>query len=518
MTRAASEWIADYWAKVETLPVLSQVIPGDVLRALPEHPSEIGTHATRTFADSGPASGEWAAIARDLDTIVVPALAHWQHPMFFAYFPSNISTPAIVGDLLAAGLGVQGMLWATSPAATELEMRVLDWMGGAIGLPDAFLFRGGGGGVIDGTASEAAVGTILAAKGRILRTLPREARREAATRLVVYASTQTHSSIQKAAMVAGVALDADDRERVRLIETDAAYAMRPDALDAAIRADLAAGLIPCFVCATVGTTGTTAVDSIEAIAGVIQRARSEGEGGRTASSPTPQPSLPSGRGCWLHIDAAHAGAACVCPEFRHLLRGVEHADSFTFNPHKWLLTNFDCNCLWTRSPRDLTDAMSITPEYLRNAASDAGRVVDYRDWHIPLGRRFRSLKLWLVMRHYGLEGLREHVREGVRLAALFEGLVRTDARFEVVTLRTMNLVCLRLRPRDGEHPAQADARNRTLMESLNASGKMYLSHTVLPAVDGLPPRYVLRMAIGGVRTRESHVREAWRLIGEHAGA
>ncbi len=484
VTAQAASWITTYWDRVEGLPVLSQAKPGDVLRALPQDPPNSGT----------PIDADWSSIARDLDAIVVPALTHWQHPMFFAYFPSNISAPAIVGDLLAAGLGVQGMLWATSPAATELEMRVLDWMGHAIGLPDSFLFRGGGGGVIDGTASEAAVGALLAAKGRILRTLPRDQRREAATRLVLYASTQTHSSIQKAAMVAGIALDADDRERVRLIETDANYAMRPDALAAAINADLAAGLIPCFVCATVGTTGTTAIDPIDAIAAVLRAA----------------PRAP-----WLHIDAAHAGAACICPEFRHLIRGVEHADSFTFNPHKWLLTNFDCNCLWTRHPRDLTDAMSITPEYLRNAASDAGRVVDYRDWHIPLGRRFRSLKLWLVMRHYGLEGLQAHVRDGIHLASLFEQLVHADARFEIVTPRTMNLVCLRLRPQSGEAPAQTDARNRALLESLNASGKMYLSHTVLPAVDAFPPRYVLRMAIGGVRTKEPHVREACRLLREH---
>ncbi|GJQ30754.1 MAG: pyridoxal-dependent decarboxylase [Phycisphaerae bacterium] len=495
----AAAWVEAYWEKVASLPVRSRVKPGDVLRALPEHPPTTG-------------EADWGAIDRDLDAIVLPGLTHWQHPMFFAYFPSNISPAAIMGDVLSAGMGVQGMLWATSPACTEVEMRVLDWMGEALGLPQAFLFRGGGGGVIDGTASEAAVGALLAAKGRVLRALPREARREAATRLVVYASTQAHSSIQKAAMVAGIALDADDHDRVRLIETDAVYAMRPDQLAEAMRADLAAGLRPCFVCASVGTTGSTAIDPVGEIARVMREVPNDG------ASPTHQPP-PSGRegSVWLHVDAAHAGAACVCPEFRRLIAGVEHADSFTFNPHKWLLTNFDCNCLWTQSPRELTDAMSITPEYLRNAATDAKAVVDYRDWHIPLGRRFRSLKLWLVMRRYGVEGLRTHVREGVRLAEVFEGLVRGDARFEVVTPRTVNLVCFRLVPRTGELPETTDARNKTLMESLNDSGAMYLSHTVLPGVGGTPARYVLRMAIGAVQTREAHVREAWRLIASRAG-
>lgn len=471
-------WLTGYWERVERLPVRSLVQPGDILRALPEHAPETGQPLPATLFD-------------DLDRIILPGLTHWQHPSFFAYFPSNISEPAIIGDLLSAGLGVQGMSWVTSPACTELEMRVLDWLGEAIGLPDAFLFSGRGGAVIDGTASEAALGMLLAAKRRALRALPRDQQRAAAQRLTIYTSTQSHSSIIKAAMIAGLALDSDDRAQLRLIDTDANYAMRPDALADAIRADLAAGLIPCFVCATLGTTSSTANDPLAEIARVVRQA------------------APS---AWLHIDAAHSGAAFICPELRAPLRGVEAFDSFAFNPHKWLLTNFDCNCLWTRSPSDLIDAMTITPEYLRNQATDTGKVVDYRDWHIPLGRRFRSLKLWLVMRHYGLQGLRAHIREDLALAEHFESLVRADPRFEIVTPRTVNLVCFRLAPRPGETPAATDSRNKSLLDAVNATGKLFFTHTVLPGISGAPARFVLRMAIGGVRTEERHLREAWHAI------
>ncbi|CAG0970787.1 aromatic-L-amino-acid/L-tryptophan decarboxylase [Phycisphaerales bacterium] len=475
-------WLTGYWERVEHLPVRSLVQPGDILRALPEHAPETGQPLPATLFD-------------DLDRIILPGLTHWQHPSFFAYFPSNISAPAIIGDLLSAGLGVQGMSWITSPACTELEMRVLDWLGEAIGLPNAFLFRGQGGAVIDGTASEAALGMLLAAKRRALRVFPRDGQRAAAQRLTIYTSTQSHSSIIKAAMIAGLALDAEDRKQLRLIETDSNYAMRPDALADAIRADLADGLIPTFISTTLGTTSSTANDPLDAIASAVRS---------TGATP------------WLHVDAAHSGAAFICPEHRAPLRGLEHFDSFAFNPHKWLLTNFDCNCLWTRSPRDLIDAMSITPEYLRNQATDSGAVVDYRDWHIPLGRRFRSLKLWLVMRHYGLEGLRAHIREDIALTQLFESLVRADSRFEVVTPRTVNLICFRLAPRPGENPAATDARNKALLDQVNATGMLYFTHTVLPGIGGAPPRYVLRMAIGGVRTEERHVREAWTAIASAA--
>jgi aromatic-L-amino-acid decarboxylase len=477
------DWIAEYWRRVEQFPVLSQVEPGDVLAKLPPHAPERGL--TRTFEDSGPASrSDWDAVFRDLEEIILPGVTHWQSPNFFAYFPANASGPGVLGELLSAGLGVQGMLWATSPACTELETRVLDWLAEMIGLPASFMSTSDGGGVIQGTASEATLVAMLAA---------RERAREGARELVAYASSQAHSSVLKAAMIAGIADGPEDRRHVRLIDVDGGYRMKTDALEREMQADLAAGRQPFFVCATVGTTSSGAVDSIARIASVI-------EASRVPATP-PRP-FPRGEGAWLHVDAAHAGAACVCPEFRWMLEGIEAADSIAFNPHKWLLTNFDCNCFWTQDRRAITDALSVTPEYLRNAASESGQVVDYRDWQVPLGRRFRALKLWFVIRHYGIEGLRAHIREHVRLAELFELWVREDDRFEVAAPRSLSLVCFRLRG-DG---ADTDAKNRALMDRINGSGEAYLTHTVLSG------RVVLRLAIGATLTREEHVRKVWKLI------
>jgi aromatic-L-amino-acid decarboxylase len=498
----AAAWVGGYWerlrARPESLAVLSRAKPGDVLRALPVDPPERGL-----AGDGGLGEAGWGEIVRDLDEVVMPGLTHWQHPNFYAFFPSNISTPAVVGELLSAGLGVQGMLWATSPACTELETRVLDWLGRAIGLPSDFLSESGGGtgrggGVIEGTASEAALVALCAARHRARQAIAATGASADEGRWTIYTSTQAHSSILKAAMIAGLARGPEDRSQVRLIDVDSRMRMRADLLAEAMRADIAAGRVPMFVCATVGTTSSTAIDDVGAIADALAAV--------AASSSL----LP-----WLHVDAAHAGAACICPEFQHWLRGVEHADSMCFNPHKWLLTNFDCDCFWTRDRASVTGAMSITPEYLRNQASDAGEVIDYRDWQVPLGRRFRSLKLWLVMRWYGLEGLRAYIRSHMEMAADFEALVRTDGRFEVVTERTMNLVCFRLSPRRGEAAAETDRRNRELIAKINGSGLAYLTHTTLPVFEGertAGSMYVLRMAIGAVLTRSEDVRGTWALI------
>ncbi len=466
--RRVVDWIADYMGRVESLPVLSRAGPGDIAAMMPALPPEQGSDLSGFLAD--------------LDRIVMPGITHWQSPNFFAYFPCNASGPGILGEMLSAGLNVNGMLWATSPAATEVETRVMDWMAGMLGLPASFLSTSAsGGGVIQGTASESALAAMAAARAR-MNAAP-------AARLVAYASSQAHSSIVKAAMVAGIARGPDDRESVRLIDVDETFAMRPGALAAAMREDGAAGRVPFFVCATVGTTSSTAVDSVKEIAGVVQAAP-RGAVGR--------PQAP-----WLHVDAAHSGNACICPEFRWMLDGVEHADSLCLNPHKWLLTNFDCDCFFTRDRRPLIAAMSVTPEYLRNAASDAGAVVDYRDWGVPLGRRFRALKLWMVIRHYGVEGLRAHIREHVRLATLLEEWIGADTRFELAAPRTVNLVCFRLRGADGP--------NRDLLAAINASGHAYLTHTTLRGPDGRD-RFVLRMAIGATATQERHVRRAWELI------
>lgn len=473
------DWIARYHTEIESHPVLSRVKPREVFDALP---------------DAAPETPEdWDAIERDLDSIITPGLTHWQHPSFFGFFPANASTPAIMGELLSAGLGIQGMLWATSPACTELEMKMADWMARAIALPESFTFapESPGGGVIQGTASEATLIAMHAARKRTLAragllTTPRRERPE----LIVYASTQAHSSVIKAAMLTGLADGPDDLANIRLIETDDDLAMDPGALERAIREDLASGHLPCFVCATVGTTSSLAFDPLDEIAAKCERAGFTG---------------------WLHADAAHAGSACVCEEHRWMLTGIESFDSLCFNPHKWLLTNFDCDLFYTRDRAALIDALSITPEYLRNPASDAGEVVDYRDWQVPLGRRFRALKLWFVMRRFGLEGLREHVRDGVAMSERFESLVRADERFEVVAKRRLNLICFRLRPREGESAEQSDTRNKELLDAINATGEAFLTHTVF-RVGERSDAFVLRMSIGGSMTAMEHVDAAWRLI------
>lgn len=463
--------LCDYWRTIEDRPVLCTAKPGDIAELLPAH------------APEHPES--WDAILGDIDRIVIPGLTHWQSPGFFAFFPANASFPAVLGDLLSTGLGVNGMLWATSPAATEIETRVLDWLAELLGLPERFRSPGGvGGGVIHGTASEAVLTALVAARHRSA-TL---AAKGHAPHCTIYASSQAHSSIVKAAMVAGLAANPDDRTHLRLIDTDTDHAMNPAALARAMRDDVQAGRVPTFVVATVGTTSSTAVDPLMTIGPICREF-----------------------GAWLHVDAAFNGSALVCPEHRWMIEGVEHADSFNMNPHKWLLTSFDCSCFWTSDRRSLTAALSVTPEYLRNAASSSGAVIDYRDWQIPLGRRFRALKLWFVIRHYGAAGLRAYIREHVRVAQEFESWIIGDDRFEIAAPRTTSLVCFRLRPVAGESIEQADARSRDLLSALNATGKVYLTHTTLPD-QASRPRHTLRMAIGSTLTEERHVRAAWELI------
>ncbi len=502
--RRMVDWIAAYWESVETMPVLAQVKPGEIAAKLPGSAAEFFERSAADGSSGG--SSVWDAIFRDLDEVIVPGLTHWQSPNFYGYFPANVSGPAALGDLLAAGLGVQGMLWQTSPACTELETRVLDWLGEACGLPAEFLSSSDtGGGVIQGTASEAALVAMIAARSRAINRwnrmpsapAPATSKGAGTPHLTLYTSTQAHSSIVKAAMIAGLAQHPEDRTHVRVIDVDAECRMDVAKLTDAIRVDRAAGRVPFFVCGTIGTTGTTAIDRIS---GIAEALGGDGNGGE-------------GRP-WLHVDAAHAGPLALCPEFRWMFEGVARADSYCFNPHKWMLTNFDCNCLWTRDRRAVINALSVTPEYLRNAASDSGSVIDYRDWQIPLGRRFRSLKLWFVLRHYGLNALQDYLREHVRLASVFESVVRADDRFEIPTPRTMNLVCFRLRGSG----AESDARNRALMNALNAGGKLFLTHTQLPPSVPGPAggRVVLRLAVGATGTQERHVREAWAQISRDA--
>jgi aromatic-L-amino-acid/L-tryptophan decarboxylase len=453
---AVVDWIADYYARIESFPVLSPASPGEVRAGLPAHPPEHGE--------------PFENVLRDLDRAILPGITHWQHPSFFAYFPANASGPAILGDLLASGLGVQGMLWATSPAATELETLVLDWLAELLELPERFRSTGPGGGVIQHTASDASLVALLAALHRVSGGAAERAG-VAAGRYAVYTSGQTHSSVEKACRIAGLGADA-----LRKLDVDpATQAARPGHLRALIDADRAAGIVPALVVASVGTTGTGAVDPVRELAAIARDA-----------------------GAWLHVDAAWAGVAAVAPEFRWLNDGAELADSYATNPHKWLLTNFDCDAFWVADRRPLLGALSILPEYLRNAASDAAAVIDYRDWHVPLGRRFRALKLWGVIRWYGAEGLRAHIRRHVALAQEFASWVADDERFELVAPHPLALVTFRLRAGDDETLA--------LMRRVNGSGELYLSHT---AVNG---KTALRLAIGSPLTERCHIEAAWRAL------
>jgi len=455
---AVVDWIADYYSRIESYPVLSRVKPGEIRASLPPEP---------------PIKSEsFAAILGDIEKLILPGITHWQSPNFFAYFPANASGPAILGDLLSSGLGVQGMLWATSPACTELETHLLDWLVGMLGLPQKFLSGSVGGGVIQDTASSASLCALLAARERATGFASNK--RGCDGKLVAYTSTQAHSSIEKDVQIAGLGLD-----NLRLIEVDEDFAMRPNVLAQTMADDRKAGLVPCFVCATIGTTSSNAIDPIPEI-GRICRENS----------------------VWLHVDAAMSGTAGLCPEFRHTHAGVELADSYAFNPHKWMFTNFDCNCFWVADRAALIKTLSILPEYLKNQATESGAVFDYRDWHIPLGRRFRALKLWFVIRHYGIEGLQHHVRRHVALAQQFAAWVKDDARFELAAPVPLNLVCFR-------HKAGDDA-NQTIMDRLNRSGDLYLTHTKLNN------RVTLRLCVGQTNTEARHVERAWQRIQEEA--
>ena len=452
------DWIADYYSRIESFPVLSRAEPGQIRASLPTDP---------------PINGEaFAKLLGDVENLILPGVTHWQSPNFFAFFPCNASGPAILGDLLSSGLGVQGMLWATSPACTELEMHVLDWLVRMLDLPQKFLSTSTGGGVIQDTASSASLCALLAARERMTNFASN--RKGCDRKLVAYISAQAHSSIEKAVQIAGIG-----RDNLRLIDVDRNFAMRPDVLAAQIASDHRARLVPFFVCATVGTTSSNALDPVPEIGRICRENK-----------------------LWLHADAAMSGTAALCPEFRYIHHGLEFADSYCFNPHKWMFTNFDCDCFYVADRPTLIKTLSVLPEYLRNKATESGAVIDYRDWQVPLGRRFRSLKLWFVVRHYGVEGLQHHIRRHVALAQEFVSWVRKDDRFEVAAPAPLNLVCFRLRG--------GDDANQMLMERLNRSGDLYLTHTRL---DG---KFTLRLCVGQTNTEARHVQTAWRRIQEEA--
>uniref|UniRef100_A0A0D9XJF6 Tyrosine decarboxylase n=1 Tax=Leersia perrieri TaxID=77586 RepID=A0A0D9XJF6_9ORYZ len=466
---AVIDFLAGYYRDVDKYPVRAASLePGRLRKLLP---------------DSAPEWGEpMDAILDDVRRDVLPGLTHWQSPSFFAYFPMNASSAAFAGEMLSVGLNVVPFVWVASPAAAELETVVMDWMAKLIGLPDRFLFGGGGGGVLQGSTCEAVVCTLAAARDRAMARIG--IGHEGILKLVVYASDQTHATSQKGARLVGI-----PPANFRVIPTSSAdgYALAASSVHAEVERDVARGLVPLYLCATVGTTGLGAVDPVRELGDVARR-----------------------HGMWLHVDAAYAGAAAVCAEHRgHLADGAELADSVSMNPHKWFLTNMDCCCLWVADPTHLTAALSTDPEYLRNVDGVAGGeklagdgAVDYKDWQISLSRRFRAMKLWFVLRRYGAEGIRGYIRGHVAMAEWFERAVGGDGRFEVVAKRRFSLVCFRLRG-DGE---EVDGVNRELLAAVNGSGRAFMTHFV---VEG---KFVIRLAVGGAMTEMRHVRDAWELV------
>ena len=460
------DWIAEYLAHPERYPVLAQVEPGQVRRALPEEPPE------------KPESLE--AILQDVEKIIVPGLTHWNHPGFFAYFAITGSGPGILGELLSAAFNVNAMLWRTAPAATELEELVLGWLRQLLGLPPEFM------GLINDTASVSSLCAIAAAREALGLRIREEglAGRSDLPRLRLYTSEQAHSSIEKAAIVLGLG-----QAGVEKIAVDDEFRLRSEALEAAIKADLKAGWKPFCVVATVGTTSTTSVDPVPEIAEICERHK-----------------------LWLHVDAAYAGAAAILPEKRWALASCERADSIVVNPHKWLFVPVDCSAFYCRHPSILRQAFSLVPEYLRTSEGD--RVRNLMDYGIQLGRRFRALKLWMVLRAFGSDGLRQHLRAHIALAERFRGWIETSPDFELLAPVLFSVVCFRSRPHGlsarPETEGYLNRLNESALEAVNRTGEVFLSHTELNG------RFALRLAIGNLRTTEAHVRRAWELLQEHA--
>jgi len=443
---AMVDWMADYLAEVERRPIVPATKPGEIRAQLPAAPPD------------GPEPFE--RIRADVDRMVMPGLTHWAHPGFFGYFPANHSPPSILAEMMTAALGVQAMSWQTSPAATELEQTVMDWLRQMIGLPEAFT------GVIQDYASTSTLVSLITGRDRCRSDLDRA---------VVYLSTETHASVAKGARLAGFL-----PERIRLVPVDERFAMRAEALRDAVAADRAAGLRPAVVVGTSGTTSSTAIDPLRAIGEI---ARDED--------------------LWFHVDAAFAGSAAIVPELRWVLDGAELADSVVMNPHKWLLVNFDCSAYFVRDPQALLRSFSTAPEYLKTKYD--AQVVNYRDWGVPLGRRFRALKVWFVIRSYGVEGLRAMIREHVRLGHRFADWVTADPEMELLAPAPIGLVCFRWRPA-GVAEGDLDRLNEKLLERINGFGDVFLTHTSLGG------RFTIRLALGHLSTTEAVVTRVWERV------
>ncbi|WP_321398029.1 pyridoxal phosphate-dependent decarboxylase family protein [Emcibacter sp.] len=449
------DWMADYLDNIEDYPVKAQVKPGDIAAFLP---------------DSPPTSGEdMDTIFRDFQDIILPGMTHWQHPGFMAYFPANASPPSVLAEMLTSTLAAQCMSWQTSPAATELEERMMDWLRQLTGLPEGFV------GCIQDTASTATLAALLCARERLHKFSTNHSGLSITGTHTTYASAEVHSSVDKAVRIAGLGSD-----NLRKIPVDANFAMIPEDLEHAIESDLIAGCVPTCVVATLGSTSLSAIDPIRKIGEICQKYN-----------------------IWLHVDAAWAGSALILPEFRWMIDGVELADSLVFNPHKWLLTQFDCSAFFVRDKAALIQTFEILPEYLKTREGD--RVNNYRDWGVQLGRRFRALKLWFVLRSYGLEGLQTHLRKHIGFCQNLAQKVEEHKDFELLAPHPLALFCFRFKPA-GQTEADLDALNETLLEKLNDSGRLYLTQTRIQG------QYALRFVSGSPYTEQHHIDEAWALI------
>nr|BBI36959.1 dopa decarboxylase [Polymixia japonica] len=453
------DYVADYLENIEQRPVYPDVEPGYLRSMIPAEP---------------PLEAElYEDVLRDVERVIMPGITHWHSPYFYAYFPAASSFPAMLADMLCEAIGCIGFSWAASPACTELETVMLDWLGKMLQLPEDFIAgtHGQGGGVIQGTASEATLVALLAARCKAVRLVqasdPKISEADIISKLVAYTSDQSHSSVERAGLIGGV--------KMKKVPTDQHYAIKGDVLRNMLEEDKAAGLIPFYLCSTLGTTPSCAFDPIAELGPICNAEK-----------------------IWMHIDAAYAGSAFICPEFRPLLNGIEFADSFNFNPHKWLLINFDCSTMWVKKRSDLIGAFKMDPLYLTHENQESGLVTDYRHWQIPLGRRFRSLKMWFVFRMYGLTGLQAHIRKQVGLAKEFESLVRADKRFEICAEVIMGLVCFRLKG--------SNKLNEVLLKNINHTRRIHLVPCQLSG------RFVLRFAVCARTTESRHIQEAWQLI------
>lgn len=456
------DWMADYMNNVEEYPVKAQVNPKDIYNQIENKIPDEGESIDNIF--------------KDFKDIIIPGITHWQSPKFFAYFQANASTPSILAEMLMSTLGIQGMKWDTSPASTELEERVMEWLRDAMTIPSDWT------GVIQDTASTATLASIITAREQKSNYQVNKSGFPGYTNFRVYCSEETHSSIEKGVKISGIG-----KENLVKIPTDDKLAMDTILLHKAIQQDIADGLIPLCVIAAIGTTGTMAMDPLKEISTITKQ-----------------------HNIWLHVDAAYAGSALILPEYQELIKGIEDADSFVFNPHKWLFTNFDCSAYFVKDKNALVNTFAILPEYLRTNTD--GLVNNHCDWGVPLGRRFRSLKLWFVLRNFGLKGLQDKIRNHIKMAEWLEREVISSSDFELVVPRSMNLVCFYYKPSEIKNLTldEQNSLNEKLLNQLNGTGNIYLTHTKVRKY------FTLRMSIGQTNVSQTHVVNAWKLIQEVA--